>query len=159
MTKVRVTLPWRKVAGRKVFFIALGRPKAACGSFPTRDDKGEGDASMGIWRLVERTAGPHSTSLRAGSSLRGAPVPRHVGTSGMTVHVWLRDAGAKKIVIPIKSHKLRAKPDFAPRGADKTTCAPFRKERRMKVCQSNQVAQEIRGRRGICSSFSPACKL
>jgi hypothetical protein len=39
-----------------------------------RDDKREGSASRCIRLLVERTAGPHSTSLRAGSPLRYAPV-------------------------------------------------------------------------------------
>ena len=41
MTKERATLPWRAVAGQKVFFISLGGPQAACGPSPTRDDKGE----------------------------------------------------------------------------------------------------------------------
>jgi hypothetical protein len=37
MTKGRVTLPWRVVAGRKAFFITLGGPKAHDSS--GRDDK------------------------------------------------------------------------------------------------------------------------
>jgi hypothetical protein len=67
-----------------------------------RDDKGEGIASVCIRWLVERTAGPHSTSLRAGSPPRFAPV-------GMTIHIWVRDAGAQeKLSSRQKSHRLRA---------------------------------------------------
>ena len=46
-------------------------------------------ASMCIRWLVERTAGPHSTSLRAGSPLRFAPV-------GMTIHILVRMRVPKK---------------------------------------------------------------
>jgi hypothetical protein len=40
---------------------------------------------MCIRLLVERTADPHSTSLRAGSPLRYAPVPRHAGAGVLTM--------------------------------------------------------------------------
>jgi hypothetical protein len=39
--------------------------------------------------LVEKTAGPHSTSLRAGSPLRYASV-------GMTIHIWVQGAGTQE---------------------------------------------------------------
>src|ERR1700677_1835764 len=44
MTKGRATLPWRAVAGQKVFFIALGEAQA----MSTRDDKGKGGASISL---------------------------------------------------------------------------------------------------------------
>ena len=50
---------------------------------------------MCIRRLVERTAGPHSTSLRAGSPLRWASV-------GMTIHFSVGVRAPKKICRPGK---------------------------------------------------------
>src|ERR1700733_8141056 len=52
---LRASHPWRL----PVSFLS----QLATGKSASRDDKGKGVASMCIWRLVERTAGPHSTSL------------------------------------------------------------------------------------------------
>ena len=54
-----------------------------------QDDKGKGGASIHGSGDAESTAGPHSTSLRAGSPLRYAPV-------GMTIHIWVQDASAQE---------------------------------------------------------------
>src|ERR1700722_14064210 len=59
---------------------------------------GKGVAGKCIWWLVQRTAGPHSTSLRAGSPLRCASV-------GMTIHILVllvlieKHCGAKAEII------------------------------------------------------------
>jgi hypothetical protein len=44
---------------------------------------------------MEKTAGPHSTSLRAGSPLRFAPV-------GMTIHILVRMREPKRNRLPEK---------------------------------------------------------
>jgi hypothetical protein len=59
------------------------------GNLAARDDKGEGVSFDLYLVLDESTAGPHSTSLRAGSPLRYALV-------GMTIHIWVRDASAQE---------------------------------------------------------------
>jgi hypothetical protein len=69
---------------------------------------------MCIWWLVERTAGPHSTSLRAGSPLRYAPV-------GMTIHIRVRDASAQENCHPDKELQAPSVPGFSCHAAlDKT---------------------------------------
>ena len=80
MTKGRATLPWRAVAGQKVFFISLGGPAAkphahlplgmtkgrvVLPSGPTARWAGRFRQSERDSLLVERTAGP-STALRSG---------------------------------------------------------------------------------------------
>jgi hypothetical protein len=75
-----------------------------------RDDKGKGNASLCIRWLVEGTAGPPSTSLRAGSPLGCAPV-------GMTIHILGRRCECpRKNCHREKSHNLSGQAlfDFAP---------------------------------------------
>jgi hypothetical protein len=67
---LRASHPWRL----PVSFLS----QLATGNSTARDDKGKGVAYVYTRRPVERTAGTHSTSLRAGSPLRLAPV-------GMTI--------------------------------------------------------------------------
>jgi hypothetical protein len=62
--------------------------------------KGRVALSLSVRWLAERTAGPHSTSLRAGSPLRYASV-------GMTIHIWVGDTRAQeKLSSPKKSQTL-----------------------------------------------------
>ena len=64
---------------------------------------------MCIRWLVERTARPHSTLLRAGSPLRFAPV-------GMTIHIWVRHASAQENFHPNESHNSPNEQRIPPAG-------------------------------------------
>jgi hypothetical protein len=73
---------------------------------------------MCIRWLVERTAGSHLTSLRAGSPLRYAPV-------GMTIHILVRDASAQE---DCHADKKSQTPSVAEKSNGELQCQPLRRE-------------------------------
>ena len=75
--------------------------------------KGKAVASMCIRCLVERTTGPHPTSLRAGSPLR-------LATVGMTIHILVG------LRVPNKNWQRRDLPFSQQlRDVDENTALPF----------------------------------